>query len=180
MTSRSTTMLCTLRGRWSRDPFLSCVGLSVRCLVLVRVLVRAGSVEASFSTRATVRRLWTRAVRYCSDHRHRDRTNASDLDPLRSVYESREERHRKSPSAVGEELVMIDKSRCMAKQDGAPIGGPRCQAPATHETIMGRRCSRHAESLRRALRSPNVLGNVVLGRPRTEDEIKELVTELSS
>jgi hypothetical protein len=68
----------------------------------------------------------------------------------------------------------------MAKQDGAPFGGPRCQAPATHDTIIGRRCPRHAEALRRALRSPYVLGNVVLGRPRTEDEIKQLVTELTS
>ena len=88
---------------------------------------------------------------------------------------------------------MIDRTRCMAPREEPPdvpgqtfidrlrsLGGPRCQAPATHETVMGCRCARHAEELRRALRDPHTLGNVLAGnRARTEDEIARLVRPLS-
>lgn len=65
-------------------------------------------------------------------------------------------------------------------RDGDPIGGLRCQEPATHETIMGPHCARHAEKLRRALRNPRSLINVVLGKARTEEEIARAVVELPS
>lgn len=75
---------------------------------------------------------------------------------------------------------MIDVTRCMASADGE-LGGPRCQELATHESVMGRRCTRHAEELREALRNPNTLGNVLTGgRARTEEEIARLVVELPS
>jgi len=89
---------------------------------------------------------------------------------------------------------MIDRSRCMAPRDALPedpgqtfidwlrsLGGPRCQEPATHATCMGRRCAHHAEELRRNLRNPHALGNVLCdGRRRTEEEIARLVVELPS
>lgn len=77
---------------------------------------------------------------------------------------------------------MIDTKRCMAKRDGAPIfSAERCQAPATHETIMGRRCALHAEELRASLRNPNTLGNILAGGvARTEEQIAMLVRELPS
>jgi hypothetical protein len=78
-------------------------------------------------------------------------------------------------------MTKIDRSRCMALRDGASLGGPRCQEPATHETVMGRRCTRHAEAFREALRDPNTIGNVLSGgRARTEKEIARMVVELSS
>lgn len=74
----------------------------------------------------------------------------------------------------------IDTSRCMAQQDDAPLGA-LCQEPATHNSLMGRRCARHAEELRRSLRNPNTLGNLLAGgRARTEEEIAKLVVELPS
>lgn len=74
---------------------------------------------------------------------------------------------------------MIDRSRCMAPRDDASFGGPRCQEPATHETIMGRRCARHAETLRESLRRSDTLGNVFAGRrARTEEEIARMIVEL--
>lgn len=74
---------------------------------------------------------------------------------------------------------MIDTDRCMAKRDGAWIFGDRCQEPATHNTLMGRRCAHHAEEMRKALRDPNTLGNVLAGdRARTEEEIARLVVEI--
>lgn len=90
--------------------------------------------------------------------------------------------------------MIIDTSRCMAQRDATPdvpgqtfidrirsLGGPRCQEPATHETVMGRRCARHAEELRQALRDPRTLGNILAGdRARTEEEIARLVVELPS
>jgi hypothetical protein len=46
---------------------------------------------------------------------------------------------------------------------------------------MGRRCARHAEELRAALRDPNTLGNVLAGgKARTEEQIALLVRELPS
>lgn len=76
---------------------------------------------------------------------------------------------------------MIDLKKCMAPRDDAPIGGARCQAAATHETLMGRRCALHAEALRINLRNPKTLGNVLAGgRARTEEEIAVLVRELPS
>jgi hypothetical protein len=74
---------------------------------------------------------------------------------------------------------VIDRSRCMAPRDDASFGGPRCQEPATHKSIMGRCCARHAEALRESLRSPNTLGNIFAGRrARTEEEIARMVVEL--
>jgi hypothetical protein len=90
---------------------------------------------------------------------------------------------------------MIDTSRCMAQRDATlddattedtfidrlrSLGGPRCQEPATHETVMGRHCACHAEELRRALRDPHTLGNILSGRPPTEEQIARLVVELPS
>lgn len=89
--------------------------------------------------------------------------------------------------------MMIDTSRCMAPREAPPdatpeqtfidrlrsLGGPRCQEPATHATVMGRRCARHAEELRQSLRDPNTLGNILAGgRARTEEEIAAMVREL--
>jgi hypothetical protein len=39
----------------------------------------------------------------------------------------------------------------------------RCFKPATHTTIMGPRCADCAELLRKALRDPNTLGNILAG-----------------
>ncbi len=76
---------------------------------------------------------------------------------------------------------MIDRKKCMAPRDDAPIGGARCQAPATHETYLGRRCADHAEALRINLRNPHTLGNLIAGGvARTEEEIAVLVRELPS
>lgn len=76
---------------------------------------------------------------------------------------------------------MIDRSRCMALRDGEPLGGPRCQEPATHQTLQGRRCARHAEALRQSLRAPNTLINVLAGKGAcTEEEIARVVVELPS
>ena len=76
---------------------------------------------------------------------------------------------------------MIDRSRCMAPKNRSELGGPRCQEPATHDSVFGRCCEVHAEELREALRSPNTVGNLLTGgRPRTEDEIARLVVELPS
>jgi hypothetical protein len=59
------------------------------------------------------------------------------------------------------------------------LGGPRCQEPATHETVLGRRCAHHAEELRQSLRDPHTTGNILAGgRARTEEEIARLVVEL--
>lgn len=76
----------------------------------------------------------------------------------------------------------IDIKRCMAKRDGSPLFcADRCQEPATHTSLMGRRCAKHAEELRKAMRNPNTIGNVMTGgRARTEEEIALLVKELSS
>ena len=76
---------------------------------------------------------------------------------------------------------MIDTARCMAPKNNSEFGGPRCQEEATHETVMGRRCERHAEDLRESLRDPNTLGNLFAGgRGRTEKEIEQLVRPLPS
>jgi|WetSurMetagenome_2_1015567.scaffolds.fasta_scaffold98925_3 hypothetical protein len=76
---------------------------------------------------------------------------------------------------------VIDPKLCMAKRDNTPLFcADRCQEPATHTSVMGRRCARHAEELRNALRNPDILGNVLAGRARTEEEISALVRELSS
>jgi len=75
---------------------------------------------------------------------------------------------------------MIDRTRCMAPRNQATLGGPRCQAPATHATVLGRRCTACTEELRRAMRDPNTVVNVVVGRARTEEEIARLVTEMPS
>jgi hypothetical protein len=74
---------------------------------------------------------------------------------------------------------VIDRSRCMAALDPITLGGPRCQEPATHDSIVGRRCAAHAEELRQALRSPNTFINVLSG-VRTEEEIARLVVPLPS
>jgi len=74
---------------------------------------------------------------------------------------------------------MIDRTLCMAPRDRSVLGGPRCQAPATHDTVMGRRCTPHAEEMRRALRDPDTFGNLLAGaRARTEEEIARMVVEL--
>jgi hypothetical protein len=76
---------------------------------------------------------------------------------------------------------MIDTSRCVSLRPGEPIGGARCQAPATHDSVLGRRCDCCAEVLRQALRRTNTLGNVLTGgRARTEEEIARLVVALPS
>jgi hypothetical protein len=72
---------------------------------------------------------------------------------------------------------MIDIKRCMAARDGEQWDSShRCQAPATHTTVMGRRCHRHAEELRQAMRNSATTMNVLAGgRARTEEEIERLV-----
>lgn len=76
--------------------------------------------------------------------------------------------------------MMIDRGRCMALRDGEPLGGERCQAPATHDTVFGRRCERCAENLRRSLRDPHAFMNVLRGGPFSEKRISEMVKELPS
>lgn len=75
---------------------------------------------------------------------------------------------------------MIDRARCMAPRDRRTLGGPRCQAPATHDTPFGRHCASCAEELRRVLRSPDTFCNVIDDRARTEEEVARLVVELPS
>lgn len=67
----------------------------------------------------------------------------------------------------------------MNLRDGESIGGARCQDTATHVTVLGCRCARHAEELRAALRDPLSVGNVLKGRARTEEEIACMVRPLS-
>lgn len=75
----------------------------------------------------------------------------------------------------------IDPKRCLAPRVDKDIGGERCQEIATHETYLGRRCERHAEQMRRELRNPNILFNVLAGRrARTEDEIEKMVVRLKT
>jgi hypothetical protein len=76
---------------------------------------------------------------------------------------------------------MIDRNRCMAPLFDPSLGGVRCQAPATHQTLFGRHCTHHAEELKKSLRNPDMLGNIMAGgRARTEEEIDLLVKELPS
>jgi len=75
---------------------------------------------------------------------------------------------------------VIDRSRCMAPRDESTLGGPRCQEPTTHVTVLGRRCTRCAEELRRAMRDPHTFINVALQRARTEEEIDRMVVALPS
>jgi hypothetical protein len=58
------------------------------------------------------------------------------------------------------------------------LGGPRCQAAATHEAHGSRLCATCAARLRQSLRDPHTLGNVIFGRARTEEEIARIVVEL--
>ncbi len=71
----------------------------------------------------------------------------------------------------------IDPTRCVAARDDVELGGPRCQELATHRTLFGRRCARHAEELRQTMRDPNTLGNVIAG-VRTEEQIARVIVEL--
>ncbi len=81
-----------------------------------------------------------------------------------------------------ESLPVIDTRRCMAANEDEPqsiFGANRCQKTATHTTVMGRRCARHAEELRCAMRNPATVMNVLAGgRARTEKEIERLVMEI--
>jgi hypothetical protein len=56
-----------------------------------------------------------------------------------------------------------------------------CGEPATHASYGGTKplCGYHAEQLRESLRSPDSIGNVIAGRPRTEEEIAIMVRPLS-
>jgi hypothetical protein len=79
-------------------------------------------------------------------------------------------------------MSVIDRNRCMALRtsDGDFVGA-RCQEPATHQTLFGRHCTHHAEALKKSMRNPDMLGNVLAGgRARTEEEIDLLVKELPS
>lgn len=77
--------------------------------------------------------------------------------------------------------MAVDAARCVAANDPSVIGGPRCQAPATHDSIFGRLCDRCAERLRERMRDPTTAINAVSGRrARTEDEIAQLVYRLPS
>jgi hypothetical protein len=78
-----------------------------------------------------------------------------------------------------ETRAAIDPARCMAALDPKEFGGPRCQTPATHNSIVGRLCDRCAELFRQQLRDPMIAINQVSGRrARTEDEIATLVRRL--
>ena len=67
----------------------------------------------------------------------------------------------------------------MASKDGT-LGAPRCQETATHLSHVGRRCEKHAEELRQALRNPNTLGNILCeDRARTEEEIARIIVPLT-
>lgn len=75
----------------------------------------------------------------------------------------------------------IDRTRCMGQLDPEDLGGPRCQAPATHGSMFGRRCDPCAEKLRQALRDPNsVINALVDGKACTEERIARLVRRLPS
>lgn len=78
-------------------------------------------------------------------------------------------------------MSVVDPERCMASTEGGFKGiflSPLCQAVATHETPSGRRCARHAEELRQALRSPNTLLNVLAGERLSEEQIDRMIVEL--
>lgn len=65
---------------------------------------------------------------------------------------------------------------CRASRDH-PFG-ERCGDPATHWSQLGPRCTKHAEELRAALRNPNAIINLSVGRGRSEKEIERFVKEL--
>jgi len=71
----------------------------------------------------------------------------------------------------------VDRSKCQASADGT-IGGRRCGKEATHYSHVGRRCARHAEELREALRSPHTLGSILHGGAYSEEEIARIVVPL--
>lgn len=56
-----------------------------------------------------------------------------------------------------------------------------CGKPATHTGYDGNKplCDEHAEEVRAGLRSPNSIGNVLAGRPRTEEEIACMVRPIA-
>lgn len=59
------------------------------------------------------------------------------------------------------------------------IGGPRCREPAAYETPLGERCEGCIEKYREAMRSPNNMMNIMLGRPRTEEEIEQSIRRIT-
>jgi len=69
---------------------------------------------------------------------------------------------------------MNDK-RCEAAADPSKLGGPRCGAPATFESLLGYRCDACAVKFREACRNPRTFANVIAGRARTEEEIAQLI-----
>jgi hypothetical protein len=65
--------------------------------------------------------------------------------------------------------------KCMGPKN-QKLFAERCLAPATHITIQGPHCAACAEALRKSLRDPNTLGNILAGnRARTEEEIALMV-----
>jgi hypothetical protein len=57
-----------------------------------------------------------------------------------------------------------------------------CGKPATHLSYNRSKplCEEHARELRAALASPDALGNVLAGRPRTQEEIARMVVPIES
>lgn len=74
----------------------------------------------------------------------------------------------------------MDRTKCVARRDGEPLfSTARCGAEATHYSHVGRRCARHAEELKAALRSPNTLGSILHGGAFSEEEIARIVVPLA-
>lgn len=76
----------------------------------------------------------------------------------------------------------VDKSQNMLQWAVAMLrrGYEECGQGATHITLPDERalCQVHAEAARVALRNPDCVANMLLGRGRTEDEIANLVRPL--
>ena len=68
---------------------------------------------------------------------------------------------------------------CTAPKDEGVLGGPRCGASATYQTLLGPRCTTCTAKLRLAMRDPSTMGNVLSGRARTDDEIDRLIKPIN-
>jgi len=70
---------------------------------------------------------------------------------------------------------LVETARHMARYEP-------CGKPATHLSYNGSKplCEEHARELREALASPDSLGNLFAGRPRTEEEIARMVVPIAN
>lgn len=77
---------------------------------------------------------------------------------------------------------MIDRDACThALRPELGHGSPRCQKEATHDSVVGRRCTPHAEQLRERFHDPSTLCGIPGdGAPtRTDEQVARLVWRLS-